>query len=77
MTAAADETQVECARSSHLTRLRPLPPRLQATPDPKLRLLMSSMAECVRTIAYKARGSTLAVDVDIDAGTFCPLPLHL
>ena len=36
-------------------RTCPLPPRFQATADPKLRLLMSSMAECVRTIAYKAR----------------------
>lgn len=27
----------------------------QATKDPKLRLLMTSMAECIRTIAYKAR----------------------
>jgi hypothetical protein len=31
--------------------------RRQATSDPKLRLLMSSMAECVRTIAYKVRAA--------------------
>jgi len=28
---------------------------MQATSDPKLRLLMTSMAECVRTIAFKVR----------------------
>jgi hypothetical protein len=33
----------------------PAPRARQATADPKLRLLMSSMAECVRTIAYKVR----------------------
>lgn len=38
----------------------PLTRTTQATPDPKLRLLMSSMAECVRTIAYKARGGEAA-----------------
>ena len=33
----------------------PTRPRPQATSDPKLRLLMTSMAECVRTIAFKVR----------------------
>ena len=33
----------------------------QATADPKLRLLMSSLAECVRTIAYKARALNAAL----------------
>jgi hypothetical protein len=31
---------------------------VQATSDPKLRLLMTSMAECIRTIAYKVRSDT-------------------
>ena len=40
-------------------RLTHLYSRAQATKDPKLRLLMSSMAECVRTIAYKVRDPPL------------------
>ena len=40
-------------------RLTHLCSRAQATKDPKRRLLMSSMAECVRTIAYKVRDPPL------------------
>ncbi len=32
---------------------------LEATPDPKLRQLMMSMSEAIRTIAYKVRTSQL------------------
>lgn len=31
---------------------------LEATPDPKLRQLMMSMSEAIRTIAYKVRRTT-------------------
>lgn len=37
---------------------------VEATPDPKLRQLMMSMSEAIRTIAYKVRPIRLAMMQD-------------
>jgi hypothetical protein len=51
----------------------PPPPAAQATADPKLRLLMSSMAECVRTIAYKVRSRPRCAALIRYIALSCPL----